>query len=415
MHISREIHVEHPRPGVAVNVGVSYMGPALDRVEVHSYECEGRDDLPLEPKVRRSSDNGRTWSPFEPLPEIVTFEGDYTFLWGEPVSGFYDPATKMHVAFCLRQTIAAKQERRYYNHCFCCLSQDGGRTWRQPQHLRYEEGAQFDPKNPLDPAFLENNLMYPGNNTIRHSNGTLIHVGTHMNIPKDAPDPDPERKYGTWDIPAGVRAIGSRAFVGRWDPAACRYLWQPSNCAWLPRSVSCRGLMEAEVAELADGRVLVIWRGSDTPETPGRKWFTLSQDGGLTLSEVGELKYDDSSRFYSPSSYHRTIRHSLSGRLYWIGNICAQPPVANSPRHPLVMLEVEETIPALKRDTLCVIDDRQPDQSQDIQFSNFSLLENRVTHDLEMFMTPIGVKARHADSAEDFWEADCYKYTLTLE
>jgi hypothetical protein len=281
--------------------------------------------------------------------------------------------------------------------------------------LRYEEGAEFDGENPVDPAFLENNLMYPGNNTIRHSNGTLIHVGTHMNIPKDAADPDPERKFGTWDIPTGVRAIGSRAVIGRWDSRMRNYHWQAGNCVWLPRSVSCRGLMEAEVAELVDGRLLVIWRGSDTPETPGRKWFSVSENGGLTLSEVAELRYDDGSRFYSPSSFHRMIRHRLTGKLYWFGNICQEPPRANSPRYPLVMAEVDETFPALKRETVCVIDDREPGQSEEIQFSNFSLLENRETHELEMFMTPIGMKARHADSPEDFWEADCYKYTVSIE
>ena len=100
----------------------------------------------------------------------------------------------------------------------------------------------------------------------------------------------------------------------------------------------------------------------------------------MTLGPVRELKYDDGSSFYSPSSYHRMIRHSMSGKLYWIGNISAAPPSGNSPRYPLVIAEVDETIPALKKSTVTVIDDKQPGQTDAIQFSNFSLLEDRESH-----------------------------------
>jgi hypothetical protein len=31
------------------------------------------------------------------------------------------------------------------------------------------------------------------------------------------------------------------------------------------------------------------------------------------------------------------IRDSVTGKLYWIGNICAAPPSGNSPRYPLVI------------------------------------------------------------------------------
>lgn len=394
-------------------MGTCYLGPGLDRIETHTQECEGRDDLPIDPMVRYSSDNGRTWTEFEALPQIVTFGDDVTSLWGGGMP-FYDPATGLHLAIWLRQTIAQKPEVRHYNHCFWRLSGDNARTWGEPTQLRYEEGAELDAGNPIDPFFLHSNSMYPGNNIIRHSNGTLVAAGTSISIPKDAPDPDPERKYGNWWAPAGARDIGSACFVGRWDARERMYAWQRSNCVWVPASVSCRGLLEAEVAELTDGRVLVIWRGSDTPATPGRKWFSVSAAGGLTLGEVQELMYDDGSRFYSPSSIHRTIRHSVTGKLYWFGNICPEPPSGNSPRYPLIMAEVDEAMPALKRDTVAVIDDRRPEDSEDLQLSNFSLLENRETHDLELYLTRLGTRGRHADSPEDFWEADHYKYTVTL-
>ena len=107
--------------------------------------------------------------------------------------------------------------------------------------------------------------------------------------------------------------------------------------------------------------------------------------------------------------FHRLIRHTVTGKLYWVGNLSAGPPRGNSPRYPLAIAEVDETIPALKRSTVTAIDDRQPGESPRLQLSNFSLLENRETHALEVYLTRIG-----ADPG-DFWGADAYKYTFTPE
>ena len=51
---------------------------------------------------------------------------------------------------------------------------------------------------------------------------------------------------------------------------------------------------------------------------------------------------------------------------------------------------------------------RAPDQPGSIQFSNFSLFENRETRELELYLTPIGCDPK------DWRNADCYKYKLTL-
>ena len=155
--------------------------------------------------------------------------------------------------------------------------------------------------------------------------------------------------------------------------------------------------------------MLVIWRGSNSPVTAGRKWFSVSTDGGMTLTAPVELKYDDGSRFYSPSSYHRMVRSSKTGRLYWIGNICPNPPNHNSPRYPLIIAQVDETIPALKRNTVTVIDDRKGGDGPGLQLSNFSLLENRQTHELEIFLTRLG------EDPQNKWNSDVYKYTLTFK
>ena len=411
--IKKEMYIKHPGTDLAANLTVNYVGSGLERLEIFTSECEERDDLPMDPQKRYSNDNGRTWSDWEPLPEIVSFENDSTGIWGGGLN-FYDPVSGVHPSIWLRQTIVKKPERRYYNHCFCRITEDDSKTWSQPQQLTYEERTGFNPHNPLDPSFLQDNQAYPGTNTIRHSNGTLIHCATSINIPKNAPDPNPEKKYGNWWSPPDARDIGSACFIGRWNNEKNQYEWKMGNCVWLPRRILSRGLMEGFVAELTDARVLVIWRGSDTPETPGRKWFSISEDGGLNLSAVKELKYDDGSRFYSPSSIHKMIRYSNNGKLYWIGNICPKPPKANSPRYPLIIAEIDENIPALKKNTVSIIDDKQGQDSVDLQLSNFSLLENRETHELELYLTRLGEKATHQESPIDFWEANCYKYTVSI-
>jgi hypothetical protein len=275
------------------------------------------------------------------------------------------------------------------------LSSDHGRTWSAPRQLRYEEGEEFDPEDPVKSGFLTRNEAYFGSNFIRHSSGTLIHAVADARALGDR-----KPKARAW--------TGSLCFAGRWDPAAKEYRWAAGKPASAPPEMSSRGLMEPEAAELAGGRVLVIWRGSDTPQTPGRKWFSVSADAGMTLSPVSELEYDDGTRFYSPSSYHRMIRHSVTGKLYWIGNIASARPRGNWPRHPLVIAEVDEAIPALRRGTVTVIDDRGPGQSGEVQFSNFSLYEDLESRDLVLFMTPYGADARSV------FDADSYRYTFRL-
>ena len=397
VNVERELYVKHTVPGASRWVNVYYAAADLERVEVHTFMA--RSDTPEKPKRRYSKDNGRTWSEFKELPDVVSHEQGARIYWGIGPR-FYDAEHDVTVSIWLRQT----KQKHYANHSFSRISRDGGRTWSEPTQLRYEDGAAFDPENPLDPAYINNNQSYFGNNIIRHSNGTLIHVGASVNVPYE--NTDGKSYHGT--VPADATNIGSLCFIATWNADAGNYDWSAGTPVWVPLSVSSRGLMEPDVVELKDGRVLVVWRGSSTPLTAGRKWFSLSDDGGKTLSPVEEWKYDDGSRFYSPSSIHRFLRHSVTGRLYWFGNICPEPPNENSPRYPLIVAEVDETRAALKRDTVTIIDDKGPEDSPRLQLSNFSLLEDREPHKVELYLTRLGA------DPEDFWGSDAYRYTLSF-
>jgi BNR repeat protein len=353
---------------------------------------EIRDDVPSEPRARYSHDNGRNWSEFFPLPPTLNHPGGVE-VWEGGGAKFFDPTAGVLVELWLRQ-IALKG--LYHNFTYYRLSRDHGRTWTAPKQLRYESGDDFDPKQPLKPSFLQRNHGYFGNNLIRHSNGTLVTALAHANSPDDsANDQRPWR-------------MGSLCLIGSWDLVSGDYAWTPGKRVKISPEISSRGLMEPEVAELKDGRVLVIWRGSDTPKTPGRKWLSVSTDGGVTLSPPGELQYDDGTRFYSPSSIHRMLRHAVTGKLYWLGNICTKPPQANAPRYPLVIAEMDESIPALRRATVTAIDDRQPGGDAALQLSNFSLVEDPESHDLQLWLT------RYGEDPANVFNADNYQYTVSL-
>ena len=388
--VKREVYKEHHAKGASAWVSVRYVGPGLLREEIHTYMSAS--DTPREPQRRRSEDNGRTWSDFEPLPEVILKVRGQRVHWGAGPK-FNDAEHDVLVSIWLRQP---HLEGRYYNTCFSRVSRDMGVTWSEPKLLRYEPGDDHDPEDPFKRSYLKHNQAYCGSNILRREDGTLVHCVAHANA-----SGDPKNDERAW-------RMGSLCFLGKWDGKAGDYDWRAGKRVEISADLSSRGLMEPFLAELEDGRLLVIWRGSNTAKTPGRKWFSVSGDGGLTLDDPRELKFDDGSRFYSPSSIHRMFRHSVTGKLYWVGNICARPPSANSPRYPLIIAEIDETVPALKRETVTRIDYRREEDSPKVQLSNFSCFEDRETHAVEVYLTRLGA------DPDDFWGADAYKYTLTL-
>lgn len=313
--VSRQLYQAHPKPKVAVNVGHKYVGPGLELEETMSWQAAS--DTPYRPRRRRSSDNGRTWSDFEPLPETVSHIDSARIYWGAgPVA--YDPVSQKTVSVWLRQTQPG--DGRACNHSFLRISDDSARTWGDSQLLRYEEGADFDPANPLNTGFLNNNQTYFPQNIEVCRDGALVVAGVSAKIPDDVPltrvNP---HNISAYFAPADSRNLGAVNFVGRWNAGKARYHWTASNVVWVPRHVSSRGLMEPSVAEMTDGRLLTVYRCSNqniAGRDGGRKRYTLSTDGGATLSDLKELTYDDGTRFYSPSSIHQLIRHSQTGTLY---------------------------------------------------------------------------------------------------
>ena len=70
---------------------------------------------------------------------------------------------------------------------------------------------------------------------------------------------------------------------------------------------------------------------------------------------------------------------------------------------------MDEQRAALKKSTLTIIDDRGPGDTEGVQFSNFSLLDNRETGDLEIYLSRLGEKP------DNVFSASAYKYTIVLK
>lgn len=418
--VKKELYVPSPGPRVGVSVTVCYKGNGMTREEMR-YIIR-TSDWAEKPRRRYSHDNGRSWSEWEEIDEKKMKQGDCTMEGGESKEGTgpYDPVSHRLVK-CVFQRIVKgdpkvamseiwKGNRLFCDHGFYQMSEDDGFTWGPARMLRYENGPDFDPDNWAEEKYYRTNEMYIGN-VVTLRNGTILISAT---VP--VPFMDEEDRNVPSIFPNDYRegcVGGAMCFAGRWNELLKNYEWKTSKPVFLPRRISTRGLDEVHLTELNNGKILLVMRGSnsglDPVKCPGRRWFSVSEDGGLTWSEIKDIRFDTGEQFFSPSSISSTIRSSLNGRLFWIGNISDKPAEGNSPRYPLVIVEIDEETICFKKNTLTVIDDRDPEHdSASLQLSNFSIIENRETNVIEIYLTRLGEKG----GGEDIWSAGAYKYSL---
>lgn len=385
--IERSVYVEADAPGTAVLMGgIGYTGAGLQREEIlkNSSESDNYQNW----RVRYSDDNGRTWNREAEIDEvnvqldaggIVSYPGRPE--WDALGQRLYRVSMKRIWPGNPIYTFSWKDHKHPF-HDHVLLSEDDGPL----QCLRYEEGPDFDPEHPFDPAFGAANRAYRGQSICFDDEGGAFHPMVCY------------RRGDAYSFNEGGVVLMRRDESGA---------WHPSNMRYVSPDVSSRGLLEPDAVVLKSGRILIVCRGCDTPTTPGRKWMTYSDDGGRTLSPIEEFRYSDGTSFYSPSSIHRFIRSTRTGALYWIGNICDKPPVRNLPRYPLYIGLVDEDRMGLVRDSLMVIDDRGMDDPESINFSNFLLLEDRETWDIELYMT------RGAAWDVPGWKSSVYRYVFS--
>lgn len=219
-------------------------------------------------------------------------------------------------------------------------------------------------------------------------------------------------KSGTVLLPVQRGPLpGAGCFIGEWREGQLE--WTLSETVAIEPERSFRGVFEPALAELADGRILMVCRGSNNAinPVPGRKWRALSPDGGRTWSAPEPFAFDDGEPFFSPSSGSRLIRNTRTGRLYWIGNISPANPDGNRPRFPLLIAEVDEAKACLRRASVRVVDDRQPGDAERVMLSNFRVYEDRETGEFVLHMARIHARVT-ADGKPDI-TSPSYEYRIS--
>lgn len=255
------------------------------------------------------------------------------------------------------------------------VSLDGGRTWLFDE-IVVQNG--YTPENPLEGVIRGRNGIFMGDVgsvLLRTRAGQIL-------VPAQACLLGPEGKLfnpgGGWTYTDVVILIGTWQEDGHLSWEVSRIQGDPTR--------STRGMIEPTLAEFADGRLLCVMRGSNggskDPEykLPGYKWFSVSEDGGYHWTPPEPWTYEDGTPFFSPSSMSLLLKHS-SGAVFWIGNICAENPRGNHPRHPLVIGQVAPDTLRLLRRTVLIVDDKRPEEP-DVNLSHFWALEDRETGDI---------------------------------
>jgi len=397
--VTREIYMPYPKEGqsyVITNQYTGHQGTKLLQVRT----LQVHDDVYQDAALRFSTDNGRTWTPFQRDPErdirVKDGQAREPYIFG----ACHDPEANRMVRTTLMRTHKGDPRKgglsSYADHTLWQTSTDDGNTWDAPKLLKYEDGGDYLAEDFGNADYLDHNRSYSGYNVISLGEGGVA-TAYCRNVSF-------VNEKGETENVCGVVLA-----VGRWDKTKNTYQWTHSNPVAVSLAMSDRGLMEPWVAQLSNGDLLVDMRGNATKINPGRNFYALSKDGGKTLGDARELKFDDGTQFYAPSSLSMMLRHSKTGVLYWFGNLSDQPTSGNSPRYPLYIAEIDEAKPAIRRETLTIIDDYDPKtQTAAVQFSNFSLVENRETRDFDLYMTVWG-------EFPNVYQANAYKYVVRLK
>lgn len=258
------------------------------------------------------------------------------------------------------------------------VSTDGGRTYGELRPI-VQRGVAYSPMHPIEYVHVgKNSFCYatiPGI-MLKLSNGRIFFPCYYAPLDAQGNYYNPLNAY-TFSWVCGI--------IGTWNEAGDDLLWDVSEPVTIDADQSSRGADECAVIELAGkpGHLLMVIRGSNEPNPTGKipacKWKTLSTDYGKTWSKCEPFTFDDGEVFLSPSSCCSFLRSSRTGKCYWVGNISRVLPRGNWPRYPLVIAELDEKKLALRRKTVTIIDDRQPEDPPDLQLSNYDLLEDGKT------------------------------------
>ena len=342
---------------------------------------------------RFSRDYGRTWS--APAAR-ATGKRTAAGMWRRhPRACHLDPVTGRFVEFWVEGVLPTDDPL------------EGMRQWNifysidnAPPCQLIQEGAEYDARHPL-PG------VYTGRNCVM--------LGDVASLPLTLPD-------GSILLPAVVSPLASdgalfnpRGGYTYTDAVVLHGRWRGERLAWTAAqpvkgdpNLSTRGMDEPTLARLADGRIMMLMRGSNAgdPSLPGRRWISWSSDGGWSWSAPRPWTYTSGESFFSPSACSQLLRHS-NGTLYWVGHITPSNPRGNRPRYPIVMGTVDESNGLLHRETVIPIDDRGPGDDEILMLYPPCAHEDRQTREIVIHLSRIS-------AFPEGWIGDAWLYRVAV-
>lgn len=411
----------------------------LQEKRVLSNEC----DYGCASYVRTSADKGKTWSDWVTEFQDTAEEGRHGKLpespdgdelldaMQEPV---YDPISGCYVSvgssfyylyghaegLCVRQWDLGEDNFRM--HAYYKVRYPDGREERKMFEFD-EGGTDYDPAKYRDPNFLDKNRCGAGDLFILPDGDLCFNLFPYVPLCCRLAGVDVNQYFpSSPNLHHGL--IIARA---HWNAEKGEYEFSYSNPIMLSDVESSRCVMEPHMAILPNGRWILVVRGSNyknpawnprvNPGTPGFKWFSFSDDNGKTFSPLMPWFFDTREVVYSPAAIHQFYRSKKNGKLYWIGNISDNPSTidSNGPRYPLNICQVDEEYGFLIKDTLAVIDGLREGQT-DVELSNFNLLEDPDTGDLEIRMTKININgAAQGGGRPGDWYSEAWEYFVDFD
>jgi len=345
-------------------------------------------------EVRRSEDNGRTWSMVEswdcggPIDDVRQFCRDVPHCWSDPKSDkvvriWHENENRTNIVPWHPQNIGYLTRKMFYQ-----VSSDQGQTWSDARQLiaqgcdenKWAPGIVFGRNSTVistKPYLQDDNgrFMLPYNGLILF--GDTIH---NPDIPAELASPD------------GTHQFLSGYFFGTWQDDG-DVMWQMGEGVTLPQEYSCDGADEPSGDFLPNGDLFVVYRARTFPNTgqklPGMHYYAISHDQGKSWDPPQPLVFDDGSYAMAPACLPNVFRSSKNGRVYVITNFTEHIPENCDPRNELYIVEIDPETCRIIRNSMTAIERAEPEEGvwPPPRFSNFTWYEDRQTGDLVFFMT----------------------------
>ncbi|MCB9770601.1 MAG: exo-alpha-sialidase [Candidatus Omnitrophica bacterium] len=411
---SKEIFIPSSTPGVRIN-GYAYYSETEGTKMIRQYGQQTVSDKSDVAYQEVSLDNGKTW---KPLDVIVTNRPLEEGTWRHGIrGGFADPDQGLLINILTRGVFPTDNPlegmTQWTLHYRLSRIDANGEPILLYQSPILESGRDSTPESPLTGVTIGHNAAMIGDMTcamVKIDSGEVLQP---VQISPTGPD-------GHFHNPGGGYTYhNSAVLIGKWNDRKT-IDWRLSQLVVADPEKTTRGLLEPTVSQFDDGRILMVMRASNDkrPELPSYRWYSVSEDRGRTWSEAQPWTYTNGENFFSPSSCSMLLKHS-NGKTYWIGNINPENSHGNLPRYPFLIGEVDPESLLLVKDSLCTLDDRQEGDWERLLLSNFFAQEDRVSHEIVVYMSPLFRKVPEptADGKKPplDWTADLYRYRVDVD